>query len=71
MKKLLFTNWHAMRWIRLVIGLFFTIQAFQYQEIFYGFIAVFFLLQAMFNTGCALNGCQVSSFKKSNNEQQL
>lgn len=41
MKQLLFTNWHAMRWIRLVIGLFFVQQAIQYHELLYGFIAVF------------------------------
>lgn len=68
MKQLLFTNWHAMRWIRLVIGLFFVQQAIQYHELLYGFIAVFFLFQAVFNTGCSLNGCQVSTLKKSKNE---
>ena len=68
MKQLLFTNWHAMRWIRLVIGLFFVQQAIQYNEILFGLIAVFFLFQAVFNTGCSLNGCQVSTLKKSKNE---
>lgn len=68
MKQLLFTNWHAMRWIRLVIGLFFIQQAIQFQHYLFGFVAVFFLFQAVFNTGCGLNRCKVSTFKKSKNE---
>ena len=68
MKKIFFTNWHAMRWIRLVIGLFFVQQAIQFQELMLGFVAVFFLFQSVFNTGCGLNGCKVPNFKKSKNE---
>lgn len=68
MKQLLLTNWHSMRWIRLVIGLFLIQQAVQYQEWLFGFMAAFFLSQSIFNTGCSLNGCQVSTFKKQKNE---
>jgi hypothetical protein len=68
MKQLLFTNWHAMRWIRLAIGLFFLQQAIQFHEMVLGFMAVFFLLQSVFNTGCGLNGCGVPTYKKSKNE---
>lgn len=69
MKQLLLKNWHAMRWIRLIVGLFLVQQAIQYHEIFLGFMAVFFLFQALFNTGCGLNGCDVSTIKKEKNEQ--
>jgi hypothetical protein len=68
MKRLLLTNWHAMRWIRLVIGLFLIQQALQYQQLIFGFMAAFFLFQAIFNTGCGLNGCEVSTFKKKKHE---
>jgi hypothetical protein len=68
MKRLLLTNWHAMRWIRLIIGLFLIQQAIQYQQLIFGFMAAFFLFQAIFNTGCALNGCEVSTFKRDKNE---
>jgi hypothetical protein len=68
MKQLLFTNWHAMRWIRLAIGLFFLQQAIQFHEIVLGFMAVFFLFQSVFNTGCSLNGCSIPTYKKSKNE---
>jgi hypothetical protein len=63
MKQLLLTNWHTMRWLRLAIGLFLIQQALQSHEILLGFMAVFFLFQAVFNTGCGLNGCNVPSKK--------
>ncbi len=69
MKKLLFTNWHVMRWIRLAFGLFSLQQAFQYNEILFGVMAAFFLFQALFNTGCGLNGCTIPKNKTNSNEQ--
>lgn len=68
MKELLLTNWHAMRWIRLIVGLFLIQQAIQYHEFMYVFMAAFFLFQAIFNTGCGLNGCFISPIKKNKNE---
>ena len=68
MKQILFTNWHAMRWIRLAIGLFFIQQAFQFHDYLFAFIAVFFLFQSLFNMGCGLNGCTVPTYKKNKNE---
>jgi hypothetical protein len=68
MKKLLLTNWHSMRWIRLAIGLFLIQQAIQYQLVLFGFMAAFFLFQSVFNTGCSLNGCSVPLLKKNKNE---
>ncbi len=69
MKQLLFTNWHIMRWIRLLFGLFSLQQAFQYREILFGLIAAFFLFQAIFNTGCSLNGCTIPKNKINKDEQ--
>jgi hypothetical protein len=68
MKQLLFANWHTMRWIRLIIGLFLMQQAIQFHEILLGFMAIFFLFQAIFNTGCGLNDCSISTIKKPKNE---
>ncbi|MBD0725319.1 hypothetical protein B6A10_09025 [Flavobacterium sp. L1I52] len=68
MKQLLFSNWHIMRIIRLLFGLFSLQQAFQYREILFGVMAAFFLFQAIFNTGCSLNECSIPK-NKTNNEQ--
>ncbi|MCW2118557.1 hypothetical protein [Flavobacterium sp. 7A] len=68
MKNVLFTNWHAMRWIRLAISAFMILQAIQHHEIFFGFIGAFFLFQAGFNSGCSLNGCTVPTYKNNKNE---
>jgi hypothetical protein len=68
MKKILVTNWHSMRWIRLAIGLLFARQALQYKLPLFWCISVFSLFQAVFNTGCSLNGCGASTFKNNKNE---
>ncbi|MCG9790909.1 hypothetical protein [Flavobacterium algicola] len=64
MMNIILKNWHTMRWIRLAIAAFMIVQAVQYHELLFGFIAAFFLFQATFNTGCALNGCAVPTSKK-------
>lgn len=52
-----------MRWVRLVFGLFLVEQAFETKQwLLLGF-AAFFLFQAIFNTGCTPNGCQIPQKK--------
>lgn len=51
-KQTLFTNWHAMRWVRLGFGLFLAVQAIQLFDVFSGVVSAFFLFQAATNTGC-------------------
>ncbi len=51
-QQTLFTDWHFMRWLRLGLGIFLAIQAFEMHDTFSGFIAAFFLFQAITNTGC-------------------
>ncbi len=54
------TNWHFMRWLRLGLGIFIGVQAIQMHDTFSGFIAAFFLFQAVTNTGCCgASGCAV------------
>jgi hypothetical protein len=59
MKQILFTNWPAMRFIRLAFALFLFVQAFVIQEWFLIAFGIFFLIQAIFNAGCGANGCQI------------
>ena len=59
MKNILFTNWHAMRFIRLAFALFLFFQAYETQEWFLFVFGIFFLIQAIFNAGCGANGCQI------------
>ncbi len=57
-QQTLFTGWHFMRWLRLGLGIILSIQAFEMHDTFSGFIAAFFLFQAITNTGCCgANGC--------------
>ncbi|MFV8322838.1 hypothetical protein [uncultured Flavobacterium sp.] len=68
MKVLLFTNWHVMRWVRLVFALFLFAQAYILKEwMFIGF-GLFFLIQVVFNLGCGSNGCTIPNNKYNKNE---
>lgn len=49
-----------MRWLRLGLGLFVAVQAFQHHDMFAGFVAAFFLFQVVTNTGCCgSSGCTI------------
>jgi len=68
MKRLLFTNWHLMRSIRLAFGIFLIFQAAEtHQWLFLG-IAAFFIFQALFNKGCSTNGCEIIQKKSNEND---
>lgn len=51
-RETFFTDWHFMRWIRLGLGIIIAFQAIQSRDAFSGFIAAFFLFQAIANVGC-------------------
>lgn len=61
----LLTGWHFMRWLRLGLGIYIGVQAFQTHDALAGFISAFFLFQAFSNTGCGANGCSTSVDMKS------
>lgn len=63
-RQTLLTGWDAMRWVRLAMGVFIGIQAFQMHDTLAGLIAGFFLFQAITNTGCCgSRGCAVPTQK--------
>ncbi len=69
-KQTLFTGWHLMRWLRLILGVFIAIQAIENHDTLSGFIAAFFLYQAVTNTGCCgVNNCAVPT--KANEKQEI
>jgi VanZ family protein len=63
MKDLLFTNWHIMRIFRLAFALFLFAQAYYTHEWYFIAFGLFFLFQAIFNSGCGPNGCSVPKNK--------
>ncbi|MGB4960457.1 MAG: hypothetical protein WBO36_13340 [Saprospiraceae bacterium] len=65
-----FNDWHFMRWVRLIIGLYFIWQAVTTRDGFSGFIGSFFLLQAITNTGCCgSGGCHIPIKKSVENKE--
>jgi VanZ family protein len=64
MKKLLITNWHFMRYLRVAIALFLFSEAYTTKQWFFVAFGLFFLIQAVFNLGCGPNGCAIPQKKK-------
>ena len=63
-KQMIFTNWHFMRWLRLILGGFIAMQAIQNHDLVPGVVGAFFLYQAITNTSCCgANGCAVTPTK--------
>lgn len=64
-KKILGSDWHLMRVVRLVIGMLIAVQAFQMQSPVIAFISAFILFQALTNTGCCgASACSVKPGKE-------
>ena len=63
MKKLLYTNWHLMRWIRLFLSVGIAYHAIATNQYFFLFFTSFFLFQAIFDTGCSTQRCQIPKTK--------
>ncbi|MBI5538468.1 MAG: hypothetical protein HY951_00280 [Bacteroidia bacterium] len=74
MKKLLLSNWHFMRILRLGTGIFFAINAIKTHDSISGIISVFLLFQALTNTGCCgVNGCSTipNAKKDTDNSKEI
>lgn len=68
----IFTGWHLMRWLRLVIGAVMLYQGFGTEDNISIFLGIFLLVQAVTNTGCCATSCTSSpsshSFKNDKEE---
>ncbi|MBX6380954.1 MAG: hypothetical protein IRZ01_09795 [Thermoflavifilum aggregans] len=63
--KRLFTQWHLMRWIRLIAGIWLGIAAWEMHDVWLGLVGALLLLQAVTNTGCGCAGnCSVPQPQK-------
>lgn len=68
-KEILFNDWNFMRFLRLGLGVYIAIQAVETLSIFSAIVAVFFLFQAITNTGCCgTKSCAVPLKKNNSNK---
>ena len=51
-KQALLSPWGFTRWLRLIVGILFLVQAIYLADVFIGIVSGFLLLQALSNTGC-------------------
>ena len=68
-KETLFNNWNFMRFLRLGLGIYIAIQAIETLSILSGIVAVFFLFQAITNTGCCGTKSCAVPINKSNSDK--
>lgn len=71
MKEQLLTNWHPMRWIALLIGFVMGINWLINAAPVSGFLALFFLFQAITNSGCLVGSCAPGVNTKSASSARL
>lgn len=57
LSKQLFTNWHPMRWVALAFGLMLGYNWLVNSAYLSGWLSIFFLFQAITNTGCLAGQC--------------
>lgn len=59
-KQTLFTNWHLLRWMQLILGIFLVVQALYDRDALSGIMAAYLLFMAVTNTGvCGSGGCSL------------
>lgn len=57
-KYKLLNNWNVIRIVRLILSIIIIVQSLQMHDMLFGLLGVFFLYQALSNTGCcAMNTC--------------
>jgi hypothetical protein len=65
-------DWNFMRFVRLGLGAYVGIQAFETQSILSALLAAFLLYQVVTNTGCcATNGCAIPTKKKNTTTEDV
>ena len=65
----LFNDWNFMRLLRLGLGIYISVQAIETLSILSGIVAVFFLFQAITNTGCCGTKSCAVPIKKGNSDK--
>ena len=68
----LLTGWDFMRVLRLMLGVYIGIQAILLADTLSGMISIFFLYQAVTNTGCCgVRGCAVPTQEQGQSTQEV
>ncbi|MCC5942324.1 MAG: hypothetical protein JJU37_12365 [Balneolaceae bacterium] len=70
-KQQLLTNWHPMRWVALGISLILGFNWLVNSAPVSGFIALFFLFQAVTNTGCLAGQCAPARHQMSDENEEI
>jgi len=71
MKTLLLKNWNLMRLLRLAIGVWALIEAFQTRQVLLGLMGALLVVMAVMNIGCCgVSGCNTPMKTRKNSSQK-
>jgi hypothetical protein len=71
MKKIVFQQWHFMRWVRLGLGIAIIVQAAMVKDWTVTILGAMFAAMAIFNVGCCgAGGCSMPEMKSSTQQQK-
>ncbi|MBL7701628.1 MAG: hypothetical protein JNM14_05230 [Ferruginibacter sp.] len=72
MKKMIFTNWTFMRFLRLGMGIAIIVQAFMVKDMLFGFLGLLLTAMPVFNIGCCgTQGCYMPPAKEKKSEDEI
>ncbi len=70
-KQQLLTNWHTMRWVALGISLVLGFNWLVNSAPISGFLSLFFLFQAITNSGCLAGQCTPAAYNKIDDAEEI
>ncbi|MBS1935459.1 MAG: hypothetical protein JST96_15770 [Bacteroidetes bacterium] len=71
-KKMVLYNWHLVRILRLVLGIFIGVNAIMIHDMLSGLLSGIFLFQAFTNTGCCCAGsCAIPPSKNKQEKEPV
>jgi hypothetical protein len=72
MKKMIFSNWTFMRFLRLGMGIVIIVQAFMVKDMIFGFLGLLLTAMPVFNIGCCgTQGCYIPPAKATENKDEI
>ncbi len=64
MRKMIFSNWTIIRFLRLAMGIAIIVQAFMARDMLFGFLGMLLTAMPLFNMGCcSTQGCYMPPVK--------
>ncbi len=72
MRKMIFSNWTIIRFLRLAMGIAIIVQAFMARDMLFGFLGFLLTAMPLFNMGCcSTQGCYMPASKDTKKTEEI